>query len=84
MSIKAPDLEWLQGDVPRAEGFNDTYFSKAGGLAETRHVFLQGNGLPGRFDGCERFTIAEFGFGKRGGSCGRVRAVYEHPLRRPG
>lgn len=63
MSIKAPDLEWLQGDVPRAEGFNDTYFSKAGGLAETRHVFLQGNGLPGRFDGCERFTIAEFGFG---------------------
>ncbi|WJS01496.1 tRNA (5-methylaminomethyl-2-thiouridine)(34)-methyltransferase MnmD [Roseibium aggregatum] len=63
MSIKAPDLEWLQGDVPRAEGFNDTYFSKAGGLAETRHVFLQGNGLPGRFDGCERFTIAELGFG---------------------
>ncbi|WP_417708222.1 tRNA (5-methylaminomethyl-2-thiouridine)(34)-methyltransferase MnmD [Roseibium aggregatum] len=63
MSIKAPDLEWLQGDVPRAEGFNDTYFSKAGGLAETRHVFLRGNGLPERFDGCERFTIAEFGFG---------------------
>ncbi len=63
MSIKAPDLEWLQGDVPRAEGFNDTYFSKAGGLAETRHVFLRGNGLPARFDGCERFTIAEFGFG---------------------
>ena len=58
MSIKAPDLEWLQGDVPRAEGFNDTYFSKAGGLAETRHVFLRGNGLPERFDGCERFTIA--------------------------
>ncbi|TYC67223.1 tRNA (5-methylaminomethyl-2-thiouridine)(34)-methyltransferase MnmD [Stappia sp. BW2] len=63
MSIKAPDLEWLQGDVPRAEGFNDTYFSKAGGLAETRHVFLRGNGLPERFDVCERFTIAEFGFG---------------------
>ncbi|MEE4015799.1 tRNA (5-methylaminomethyl-2-thiouridine)(34)-methyltransferase MnmD [Roseibium sp. FZY0029] len=63
MSIKAPDLEWLQGDVPRAEGFNDTYFSKAGGLAETRHVFMRGNGLPERFDACERFTIAEFGFG---------------------
>ncbi|WP_428527042.1 tRNA (5-methylaminomethyl-2-thiouridine)(34)-methyltransferase MnmD [Roseibium sp.] len=58
-----PDLEWLDGDVPRAEGFGDTYFSKAGGLAETRHVFLSGNGLPERFEGRESFTIAEFGFG---------------------
>jgi tRNA U34 5-methylaminomethyl-2-thiouridine-forming methyltransferase MnmC len=63
MATDAPELEWLEGDVPRAEGFNDTYFSKAGGLAETRHVFLAGNGLPGRFAGRERFTIAEFGFG---------------------
>lgn len=59
----APDLEWLDGDVPRAERFDDTYFSKAGGLAETRHVFLAGNGLPNRFEGCARFTIAELGFG---------------------
>ncbi|MBO9418340.1 tRNA (5-methylaminomethyl-2-thiouridine)(34)-methyltransferase MnmD [Labrenzia sp. R4_2] len=58
-----PDLEWLDGDVPRAEGFGDTYFSKAGGLEETRHVFLSGNGLPERFEGRENFTIAEFGFG---------------------
>jgi hypothetical protein len=46
-----PNLEWLDGDVPRAEGFGDTYFSKAGGLEETRHVFLSGNGLPERFEG---------------------------------
>ncbi|XYK81778.1 MAG: tRNA (5-methylaminomethyl-2-thiouridine)(34)-methyltransferase MnmD [Labrenzia sp.] len=58
-----PDLEWLDGDVPRAEAFGDTYFSKAGGLDETRHVFLSGNGLPERFEGRESFTIAEFGFG---------------------
>jgi len=63
MAIKAPELQWLEGDVPRAEGFGDTYFSKAGGLAETRHVFLGGNSLPDRFYGRERFTIAEFGFG---------------------
>jgi len=63
MSTKAPDLEWLEGDVPRAEGFDDTYFSKAGGLEETRHVFLAGNRLPQRFAGREGFTIAEFGFG---------------------
>lgn len=63
MSIKAPDLQWLDGGVPRSEGFDDTYFSKAGGLEETRHVFLKGNGLPGRFEGRRSFTIAEFGFG---------------------
>jgi tRNA U34 5-methylaminomethyl-2-thiouridine-forming methyltransferase MnmC len=63
MSTGAPDLEWLDGGVPRAAAFGDTYFSKAGGLAETRHVFLAGNRLPQRFAGREHFTIAEFGFG---------------------
>ncbi|WP_428651658.1 tRNA (5-methylaminomethyl-2-thiouridine)(34)-methyltransferase MnmD [Roseibium sp.] len=63
MPTKAPELDWLEGDVPRAAGFDDTYFSRAGGLAETRHVFLAGNRLPERFQGRDRFTIAEFGFG---------------------
>jgi len=63
MPTKAPDLEWLEGDVPRAQGFEDTYFSRAGGLEETRHVFLKGNRLPERFAGRNLFTIAEFGFG---------------------
>jgi tRNA U34 5-methylaminomethyl-2-thiouridine-forming methyltransferase MnmC len=62
-SVEAPNLEWLEGEVPRAEGFDDTYFSKAGGLEETRHVFLAGNCLPERFSTRESFTIAEFGFG---------------------
>ncbi|MET1414571.1 tRNA (5-methylaminomethyl-2-thiouridine)(34)-methyltransferase MnmD [Roseibium sp. HPY-6] len=63
MVTRAPQLEWLEGDVPKASGFQDTYFSKAGGLEETRHVFLAGNGLPERFLGRETFTVAEFGFG---------------------
>lgn len=62
-SLNAPELEWLEGEVPRAEGFDDTYFSKAGGLEETRHVFLGGNQLPDRFSEQSNFTIAEFGFG---------------------
>jgi len=62
-STRAPELEWLEGGVPRAEGFDDTYFSRAGGLAETRHVFLRGNRLPRRFEDREQFTIAELGFG---------------------
>lgn len=55
-----PKLEW-RGDVPVALAFDDPYFSLENGLAETRHVFLSGNGLPARFrDG---FHIAELGFG---------------------
>ncbi|MCB9990768.1 MAG: bifunctional tRNA (5-methylaminomethyl-2-thiouridine)(34)-methyltransferase MnmD/FAD-dependent 5-carboxymethylaminomethyl-2-thiouridine(34) oxidoreductase MnmC [Rhodospirillales bacterium] len=43
--------------------FDDIYFSPEDGLAETQHVFLDGNGLPQRWQGRERFTIAETGFG---------------------
>lgn len=57
----APDLDWRDATIPVSRQFDDPYFSLAGGLEETRHVFLTGNGLPGRFrDG---FRIAELGFG---------------------
>ena len=56
-----PELNWRDGVIPVATRFDDPYFSLSGGLAETRHVFLAGNGLPDRFrDG---FQIAELGFG---------------------
>lgn len=55
------ELDWKDGAIPVSRRFDDPYFSLQGGLAETRHVFLAGNGLPGRFrDG---FRIAELGFG---------------------
>ena len=44
-----------------ATRFEDPYFSLEDGLAETRHVFLSGNGLPERF--CDGFQVAELGFG---------------------
>lgn len=54
-------LTWRDGSLPVSDRFDDPYFSLGNGLAETRHVFLAGNGLPGRFrDG---FRIAELGFG---------------------
>ncbi|PJB70288.1 MAG: tRNA U-34 5-methylaminomethyl-2-thiouridine biosynthesis protein [Alphaproteobacteria bacterium CG_4_9_14_3_um_filter_47_13] len=43
--------------------FGDIYFSPDDGLAETRHVFLEGNSLPQRWKGKACFTIAETGFG---------------------
>ena len=54
-------LEWRAGDVPVSRQYDDPYFSLDDGLEETRHVFLAGNDLPGRFrDG---FRVAELGFG---------------------
>ena len=56
-----PELDWRDGMIPVSQRFDDPYFSLAGGLEETRHVFLTENGLPERFrDG---FQIAELGFG---------------------
>jgi tRNA U34 5-methylaminomethyl-2-thiouridine-forming methyltransferase MnmC len=58
---QAQGLEWRDGVVPVSRRFDDPYFSLAGGLAETRHVFLTGNGLPERLR--PGFHIAELGFG---------------------
>lgn len=50
-------------DPPRAPDFDDSYHPRVGAAAQARHVFLQGNGLPGRWQGRARFTILETGFG---------------------
>lgn len=55
------NIEWRDGIVPVSTRFDDPYFSVADGLAETRHVFLAGNGLPTRFK--PEFRIAELGVG---------------------
>ena len=58
-------LIWKNGQ-PFSEDFDDVYFSTDSGLAEKRHVFLQGNALPERFAALssqQSFTIAETGFG---------------------
>jgi tRNA U34 5-methylaminomethyl-2-thiouridine-forming methyltransferase MnmC len=52
---------WRDNGVPVSERFDDPYYSLDNGLAETRHVFLDGNALPARFR--PGFHIAELGFG---------------------
>lgn len=49
--------------TPVSEIYGDIYYSASGGQAQARHVFLAGNGLPGRWQGRERFVILETGFG---------------------
>ena len=58
-------IDWQNG-TPVATDFDDPYFSRDDGLAETAHVFLDGNQLPARFAALPsrtRFVIAETGFG---------------------
>ena len=57
---QGPDLDWRDG-IPVSRAFDDPYFSLAGGLEETRHVFLSGNRLQERL--ADGFHIAELGFG---------------------
>lgn len=73
-----PQLEWREGGVPVSALFDDPYFSLAGGLDETRHVFLAGNGLPGRLR--PGFHVAELGFGT-GLNCLALAQVARVPVR---
>jgi tRNA 5-methylaminomethyl-2-thiouridine biosynthesis bifunctional protein len=57
------ELDWTAEGAPRSGRFDDIYFSREGGLDETRAVFLKGCGLPEAWAGRRRFTVAETGFG---------------------
>ncbi|PHR93546.1 MAG: hypothetical protein COA69_02590 [Robiginitomaculum sp.] len=59
----APDLDWSRAGTPASTRYDDIYFSVDGGLEETNAVFLQGCGLPERWQDRDIFTIGELGFG---------------------
>lgn len=53
----------MKGTI-RSDQFDDVYFSVDDGLAETTHVYLDGNDLPTGFSRCgAEVVIAETGFG---------------------
>ena len=60
MTDQTTDLTWRDG-IPISVRFDDPYYSLDDGLAETIHVFLDGNDLPARLT--RPFHIAELGFG---------------------
>ena len=60
---RSPRLAWTEDGAPRSGRFDDVYFSREDGLAESRAVFLAGCGLPEAWRGRQRFTVAELGFG---------------------
>ena len=67
--IQTAELDWesVEGiDIPISKQFGDVYFSKANGLLETRHVFLNGNDLSTRLNQLQPFqyfSVGETGFG---------------------
>lgn len=90
-------LAFAADGTPWSETYGDVYHSAAGGLAQARHVFLAGNGLPERWRGRERFTLLETGFGyglnflatwhawrQAGRPCGRLHfvSIEKHPFSR--
>lgn len=59
-------LDWDEQGQPLSSEFDDVYFSRASGLEETRHVFLQHNQLAERFAQLSpgsHLVIGETGFG---------------------
>ena len=69
-TIQTAKLHWQLDDngvtVPLSSEFGDVYFSRTDGLAESRHVFIDGNDLATRLANLrnfERFVIGEIGFG---------------------
>jgi len=72
--IKPAVIEWQPDGSPYSPVFDDVYFSRAGGLAETEHVFLQANNLLQRWQDKDQaladkegkngtFLLCELGFG---------------------
>jgi len=63
--VQAATLSWRDSTTPFSEPFSDVYYSLEDGLAESRHVFLDGNELPERWQSQETkpFCVAETGFG---------------------
>lgn len=61
MTDQREQILWRDGGTPVSPRFDDPFFSLQNGLEETRHVFIAGNDLPGRFR--PEFHIAELGFG---------------------
>ncbi|MED5432618.1 MAG: amino acid oxidase, partial [Pseudomonadota bacterium] len=63
--IQPASVDW-QDNTPVATAYDDPYFSRQDGMAESRYVFLEGNRLPDRFAALspgDLFVVGETGFG---------------------
>ncbi|MGX5914560.1 bifunctional tRNA (5-methylaminomethyl-2-thiouridine)(34)-methyltransferase MnmD/FAD-dependent 5-carboxymethylaminomethyl-2-thiouridine(34) oxidoreductase MnmC [Aliidiomarina sp. Khilg15.8] len=64
--VQPARIHFNASGMPVADEFDDIYYSNDNGAEESRYVFMQHNGLPGRFHRLpphRPFVIAETGFG---------------------
>lgn len=54
---------WRDDGLPFSPRFGDIYHSETGALAQSRHVFLHGCGLPQAWQGQAQWRVLETGFG---------------------
>ena len=81
MPIIPARLERTLDGVLYSSAFDDVYHSPEDALGQARHVFVAGNGLPGRWQRRERFTVLETGFGAGLNFLATWAAWREDPLR---
>ena len=62
-AIVPAEVDFSDPLSPRSPRFDDRYHSAQGAFAQAAHVFLDGSGLPGRWQGRDAFTVLETGFG---------------------
>ncbi|WP_039974003.1 tRNA (5-methylaminomethyl-2-thiouridine)(34)-methyltransferase MnmD [Rhizobium sp. AP16] len=72
------ELEWRDGDMPYSTAFGDHFYCQTDGRLECGHVFLDGNGLPARWNGQQNFLIGELGFGTGLNFCETWRQWKQH------
>lgn len=61
--IKTAEPFWDKEGRLVSDLYEDVYFTGEDGIDEGMHIFIRGNGLPGRWKGRHEFTIIETGFG---------------------
>ncbi|WP_233238493.1 tRNA (5-methylaminomethyl-2-thiouridine)(34)-methyltransferase MnmD [Bordetella sp. LUAb4] len=67
--------------IPYSDRYGDVYHSPHGPWGQIDYVFLRGNGLPGRWQGRQAFTVCETGFGLGLNFLGLWRAWRADPAR---
>ncbi|MFH1044446.1 MAG: bifunctional tRNA (5-methylaminomethyl-2-thiouridine)(34)-methyltransferase MnmD/FAD-dependent 5-carboxymethylaminomethyl-2-thiouridine(34) oxidoreductase MnmC [Pseudomonadota bacterium] len=63
MRIQPAELAFDSEGTPYAPAYGDVYHSRDSGPGQARHVFVEGNALPGKWARQRVFTILETGFG---------------------
>jgi tRNA 5-methylaminomethyl-2-thiouridine biosynthesis bifunctional protein len=79
--LRPARIDFSDPDAPSAPDFGDVYHSRAGALAQARHVFLAGNRLPAGWAGRERYVVLETGFGLGNNFLATWQAWREDPAR---